>query len=385
MDLFYEKYADAILHSALKLKRDDVLSINTEEEDYAFARLLAQKAKEVTGNGSYVQVLKNGRVAEEFDILSDFPLKKSPTVFIYIPIYKAMDGIELGRQYEAPELQRFKLLSDPLGNPAPSLPFLTCPIPSTNWDRMIDEDGNAGISASFLYNILGLDDEDYLEVLDRRNENLLYQKKKLNEKGLQKGRIVNDEGTDLEFAFIKEAPFNTTYAETISGRKFNPFVYSSDIFRLIDIASLNGWLNLNKPIMLFGKRISNLSIFFENGKITSYKGNTFSEAVFKLYLEQDPGAGTATMLTLAEISNPLEEEDLTGYPEYDRMRTVAITIGGPKGEAVTEETEQKTIDCMVTLSLPCGSDTTVINCLDKDNEEVTIFSGGYILEEDEDY
>ncbi|MBQ0072231.1 MAG: aminopeptidase [Spirochaetales bacterium] len=384
MDLFYEKYEEAILFYALKIKSSEVLSINTEEEDYAFARLLATKAKAVTGNGSYIQLLRNGRIAEEFDILSDSPLSKSPTAFIYIPLYKKMDGIELGRVYEAPELQRFKLLSDPLGNPAPSLPFLTCPLPCTTWDYMIDEEDGNNSSSTLLFNILGMENDDYLSRLDMRSDNLAYQKRKLNRMQLSKGRIVNDEGTDLEFSFLEGSEFTTTYAETQSGRVFNPFVYSSDIFRLLDPTSLNGWLNLTKPMMVFGKRISSFSIRFENGRVVEYKGNNFSEAVFKLYLEQDPNAGVASMLTLSEISNLLEEEDLTGYPEFDRMRTVSITIGGPKGEAVTENTETRTIDSMVTLPLSCGSESTVINVLDKDGEEWTIYSGGYLIEEEED-
>ena len=58
MDLLFDKYADAVIYSALEIREGDVLSINTEEDESTpFAKLLAKKAKEITGNGSYIQRL----------------------------------------------------------------------------------------------------------------------------------------------------------------------------------------------------------------------------------------------------------------------------------------------------------------------------------------
>ena len=45
MDIFFDKYADAVIECALKINNTDVLSINTEEENAEFAKLLAAKAK----------------------------------------------------------------------------------------------------------------------------------------------------------------------------------------------------------------------------------------------------------------------------------------------------------------------------------------------------
>ncbi|MGN1164495.1 MAG: hypothetical protein ACI4S4_06820, partial [Candidatus Ornithospirochaeta sp.] len=173
MDLFYEKYADAIVHSLVSLDQNDILSINTEEEDAAFAKLLAQKAKAITNCGSYIQRLEDGKVVEEYDYLSDFPLRKTPTVFIFVCHFKPYPDLEVNSEFDAPLLQRFRLLSDPLGNSLPALPFITCPLPSKEWDDMTSDNGSS--SLSILYNILGLDDSDYLETMDRRNKNSMYQ------------------------------------------------------------------------------------------------------------------------------------------------------------------------------------------------------------------
>lgn len=376
---FFQKYSDIILFSALKIKEDDVLSINTEEEDYAFARLLAEKAKRITGNGSYIQLLKNGRIVESFDILSSSPLTKRPTCFVYIPYYKKKDEIDTEKIYEARELQNFNLLSDPLDIPNPSFPFVTCPLPNKDWDEIISENDWNSDSFSLLSSILSLEEPDYIEYNNLRHDNLLYYVKELNKLGLKEGRITNDEGTDLFFSFLPESEFVSSFSKTTDDRYFSPYIFSSDIFRLIDPVSLSGWLNTSKSVVIWGKPVKNLSLFFENGRVTKYQGNMFSEALFNLYSKQDDNSIRASMLTLSESSHPLNGEEATYFQELDRMRTVSITIGGPKGEAVKEENIEKTIDSLTTLSLPIGTDSLSITCIDKEGEERVIYEDGTII------
>ena len=104
-----------------------------------------------------------------------------------------------------------------------------------------------------------------------------------------------------------------------------------------------------------------------------------------LYLRQDPLAGRASMITLTEISSPLFDEDITLIPEYDRMRAISITVGGPKGEAVEENNISHTIDCLLSLSLPLGRESTVITAENQEKEEITIYSGGWFIDSEDDY
>ena len=84
MDYFYTLYAKYILRRAIELNEDDVLSINTEEKYIPFARLLAEEAKEISGNGSYLVILENNKTKESIEIFSDYLIEKSPTVFIHL-------------------------------------------------------------------------------------------------------------------------------------------------------------------------------------------------------------------------------------------------------------------------------------------------------------
>ena len=80
----------------------------------------------------------------------------------------------------------------------------------------------------------------------------------------------------------------------------------------------------------------------------------------------------------------LKIKDIVLIPEYDRMRTISITIGGPKGEAVEEKNIEHTVDSLLSLSLPLGRESTVITALDNNDEEITIYSGGWFIDEEEE-
>ena len=98
-------------------------------------------------------------------------------------------------------------------------------------------------------------------------------------------------------------------------------------------------------------------------------------------MRQDENAARAGMLTLVENTSPLWNEELTYIPELDRMRTVSITLGGPKGEAVDTGALDTTIDSLLSLSLPIGDESLTIDCLDRNGDERCIYSDGCINEE----
>ena len=378
---FYSRYANVILHSALKIKEGDVLSINTEEEDYAFARLIAEKAKKITGNGSYIQLLKDGRVVDEFDILSPFPLDKKPTLFLYLTYFKRKDDLKERALFEARELQNYGLLSDPLGNPDPSLPFVTSYLPSPLWDEKLLALDDEKKSIEFLSSLLYLEEEDYIERNDIRHENLLYKTKVLNELDIKKCRISGDNATDITFSFLPFSKFYSSYSSTLTNRFFSPYIFAGDIFRLIDPRTISGWINTTRPVVLWGREIKNLSFYYEEGVLKDIRADKLSSDYFELYLDQDRNSSLVSMLTLSESSTPLFDEELTYIPELDRMRTVSITLGGPKGEAVKEDNEEMTVDSLVSFSLPIGDESTTISALTKDDEEIELYSDGYINEE----
>ena len=69
METKYTDYANAIVRDFLDLRTGDALSINTDERDLEFAKLIAQTALPVTDVTVKIVVIENGKPAQvmEFD------------------------------------------------------------------------------------------------------------------------------------------------------------------------------------------------------------------------------------------------------------------------------------------------------------------------------
>lgn len=382
MNILLERYADVIIRRALRLEEGDVLSINTEEANSDFASLIARKAKEITGNGSYIQNIENGKVTETTEAASDYPIDKKPTALLYLPVYKDYKETENGKLYSAPEIQKYRMLSDPLDNPDPSIPFAVAPVPSLSWGKAVEDEEDEALCYSLITELLSLDEDDYLSGNDDEDL-LLYECSELNRKKLVSAHIQDEEGTDITFNFLPGSEFRTTHIALSSGRHFTPTVFSSDIFRAIDRTSAEGYITTTRPFMLFGKRIGRMSLSFKNGIITEYSTDEKSGELMNLYLSQDQNAGYLSELSIAEESTKASSIDYFALPEWDRMRGISLTIGGPRPESLkTDAARRNANDSLVTLSLPIGSDTTVITAYDADGNEFVVAEDGFITEDD---
>ena len=380
MNMLMERYADIILRKALRLQEGDVLSINTEEENSEFAHMIATKARAITGNGSYIQIIENGKVTDTEEAATDYPISKRPSALLYIPVYRSYMAAEDGKLFTAPEIQRFRHLSEPLDNTAPVLPFVSAPVPSDEWGQVLDEEGSLSLAAALISDLLGLGEDDYLEKDDA--DLLLYERDRLNEMHLVKGRIADEEGTDLEFSFLPGSEFASGVVSLANGRKCIPTVFASDIFRTLERTSACGYFTATRPFMLFGHIVHSFAARVENGRITDFSTDEESARLFRLFLEQDQMAGNISEISLAEESTAAANIEYFALPEWDRMRGAAITIGGPRPDGLrTDAARQSANDSLMTLSIPIGSDSAVITAEDEEGNEYTIMEDGFIRED----
>lgn len=381
MNMLMERYADIILSRALRLEKGDVLSINAEEENSEFAHLIARKARAITGNGSYIQNLENGKVTATEEAATDYPIEKKPTALLHLPVYRQYEEAERGKLMSAPEIQRYRHLADPLDNAVPAIPFATAPVPSDAWGRVLDEEGGISLPSSLIADLLGLEEDGYASA-DDDADILIYEKDRLNGMKLAGGRIEDEEGTDLEFSFLPGSRFATTVSVLRSGRKFIPTIYASDIFRALEKSSANGVFTASRPFMLFGRIIGSFSARVENGRIVDITGSDEALRLFEIFLAQDQNAGALSELSLAEESGRASCIDCFALPEWDRMRSTSLTLGGPRPESLgSDEARRAANDCLITLSIPIGTDTMSICCRTEDGEEITVMEDGYIREE----
>ncbi len=379
MDIFTSRYAEAILRFALGLGKGDVLSINTESDNLDFAHDVARLAREITGNGTFIQTIENGKVVSSDEVFSDFPISAKPTALLYIPVYREYGNPE-EMKLDPAAIQRFRHLSDPLGNPAPSIAFASAPAPSDAWGASIEKDGDTMLPASLISSILSLEEDSFIGKLKEDSDLLIYDRDELNRLELTECSIRDENGTDISFRFLPGSKFATTITELPSGRRFVPTIFSSDIFRAIDPASAEGYMTASRPFMLFGRAVRSFSASFTGGMITEFSTDEKSGDHLRTFLSLDQNGGRLSELSLSEISSPASDVEYFALPEWDRMRTVSLTIGGPRPESIEGDSSYAN-DSLTTLSIPVGTNETLITARDKDGNEYTIMEDGFIPDE----
>lgn len=383
MDYFYELYAAYILKRAIELDEDDVLSINTEERYVPFARLLAEKAKEITGNGSYLVIIENKRAKEAVEIFSDYLIEKNPTVFIYLQGREEEPEFENNRIYSAREAQLFNHLSSPTILPEAEVSFLTIPMPNELWAEKIGEDRLEKNAALLISDFLSLSSEKNMPTLKEAVEIDNYDKMNLNgHKGL-KAKLYSDDGmVDLSFSFVDESIFKSLVFETKNKRKFLPHLFPSSYFRAIDKKSAEGHVYTNMPFLLFGKIIASAGFEFENGKVVSFSSSEEDAERLNTYLMQDEDASALAEISITETFSELEEIPLFNYTEWDKLRGIVLSLGAPRSEAVPFESEEEAAlkgiaSSLFTLSIPLGTGLT-LSVENEDGEEEIIYCDGFI-------
>lgn len=383
MDYFYELYAAYILKRAIELGEDDVLSINTEERYVPFARLLAEKAKEITGNGSYLVIIENKRAKEAVEIFSDYLIEKNPTVFIYLQGREEEPEFENNRIYSAREAQLFNHLSSPTILPEAEVSFLTIPMPNELWAEKIGEDRLEKNAALLISDFLSLSSEKNMPTLKEAVEIDNYDKMNLNgHKGL-KVKLYSDDGmVDLSFSFVDESIFKSLVFETKNKRKFLPHLFPSSYFRAIDKKSAEGHVYTNMPFLLFGKIIGSAGFEFENGKVVSFSSSEEDAERLNTYLMQDEDASALAEISITETFSELEEIPLFNYTEWDKLRGIVLSLGAPRSEAVPFESEEEAAlkgiaSSLFTLSIPLGTGLT-LSVENEDGEEEIIYCDGFI-------
>ena len=376
MDYFYELYASYILKRTVELTEDDILSINTEERYVPFARLLAQKAKEITGNGSYLVIIENKKAKEAVEIFSDYLIEKSTTLFIYLQGRDEEPMFENEKIYSAREAQLFGHLASPTILPEASVSFLTIPMPSPHWAKKIFEEAEEKSIATLISDFLGLNSEKEIPSLREAIEIDEYDKLNLNGHKSRKAKLYSDDGMiDLSFSFVEDSRFNSLIFETKNKRRFMPHLFPSSYFRAIDKNSANGHIYTSIPFILFDKVINSAGFEFERGKITSFSSSEEDAERIRTYLLQDEEAANLAEISVTETFSELEEIPLFNYSEWDKLRGIVLTLGSPRSEAVPFKSEDEASSkgvaiSLFTLSIPLGTAVTLsVESEDGDEED----------------
>lgn len=252
MSLFSE-YASIIINSLLKLQEGDTLSVNTEECDFEFARVIADMAVRKTKTISKIVITSQGRPSEVVDFDPYEPAVQTKALCMLHLNHcdesvssdeKVLDVIVDKNDLRA--IQKLGHLADPVILDR-KIVISWCVIPSFYANNPELES---------LVNRLSKDIDG--QILASK-----YRKKYLNQTDIDKLHFYSD-----SCDFTIDLPENVQFIgglETLSnGREFVPTVDFQNLMCNVDKNSINGWFNASSSIL--GKKVS-LKLTFDNGAL----------------------------------------------------------------------------------------------------------------------
>lgn len=252
-----DKYADCIIDSFLNLKKGDCLSINTEESDFGFARLVANKALLKTCTIVKIVQTSEGKPTEVIDFDPELSSSVEATGFAMLRIChvnedKISDEKVLDVVVDKDDLravQKLGHLAEPVVlDRRVAVPWASVPVYSTQDKRW----------------------EDILSMLSRDVESCVltadYRKKFFNHSDIDAFKIKGND-TDLEIGIPEGCVFRGGSTKLANGRKFVSTVDFGNFYINADMNSVCG--KISAKAVILGKK-TDLKLEFKDGKLVKY-------------------------------------------------------------------------------------------------------------------
>lgn len=250
------KYARSLCKTFLNLEKDDLLSLNIDERDMDFARIVADEAMEITKNVVKILITENGKVQDVIDFEPKFPASQGKGFamlhLVHVERKKAVSGTLLDTIVDKdnyPALQKLGHLADPqIPGRRISVPFCVAPVYESS-DEMEKE----------LINMLDHD-------LESRVLACTYRSQFFHHADIHSFNVMSD---DCSFTF--EVPEDCQFpcgSQTLpNGRKF---VSSTDFDKIAIPVCKNTFSgSFTASFEVFGRNFTG-NFVFENGNLVSY-------------------------------------------------------------------------------------------------------------------
>lgn len=147
---------------------------------------------------------------------------------------------------------------------------------------------------------------------------------KLNNVNFSAIRYVSDK-TDLTVSLVKDHIWLGGSEQTKDGKKFMSNIPVEEVWTMPNKYEVNGYATITKPLILAGKTIQNLKLFFENGKVTSIEPK---DSVVLDLLSTDEGAGMLGEVALVPINSSVAQTGVTFKSTlFDENAACHIALG----------------------------------------------------------
>ena len=157
-------------------------------------------------------------------------------------------------------------------------------------------------------------------------------------------------GTDLTVGLSENAIFKGGTDESPRGVPFEPNIPTEEVFTTPDYRVTRGRVQTTRPFLINGKLITDLSLEFTDGEISSFSA-TNGEDTFREYINSDEGSKRLGEVALVGVDSPVYQSGLV-YQEilFDENAACHIAVGSAYkfcidgGDTMTKE-ELTAIGC----------------------------------------
>ena len=259
--------------------------------------------------------------------------------------------------------------------------------PGTQWAKRVfpnlEEVEAQRQLAKAIFQASRLEGKDPIENWKLHNKNLKERTNWLNAHNFAALHFYGD-GTDLKVGLADGHEWMGGASKSRNGVTCNPNIPSEEVFTTPHALKVNGHVRSTKPLSHQGTLIEDISVVFENGKITEAKASKGEEVFLKL-IDTDEGARRLGEVALVPHSSPISQSNLLFYNTlFDENAACHVALGQcyskcfKNGDTLSKNEIIKNggNSSMIHVDWMIGSDAINIDGLDKDGKATPVFRNG---------
>jgi aminopeptidase len=342
-----QKYAELAVRIGVNVQRNQLVVIHSDLKNVTFARLIQTAAYEA-GASNVVMDWTDEKSTQAFyihasdDAIDHFPdwqhtrFKKwddAGAAYIHIisenfGVFKDVSPERISRFQKA---FRTKLEDYYAKIRSHKVRWCLLAVPSFSWAAKVFPYVSKEEAVQSLWQAIlsGARADGTHAIKDWENHDQSFESRKafLNDRQFDALHFTNSRGTDLIVGMPNNHVFIGGGVTDPQGIQFFPNIPTEEIFSAPHKDKVNGKLVATKPLVYGGRVLYDVSIIFQDGRITAYDAATGQEALQRL-IETDEGSHYLGEIALASNHSPLAQANMLFYNTlFDENTTCHIGIG----------------------------------------------------------
>lgn len=342
--MYLNNYAKIIVNIGIAVEKGELVKINFSPEHLPLVREITKEAYK--SGAQYVvldlrdsEIEKNQARYLEDEFLEAFPksIVKNElnyayagysTITIVAPRFSGGESEEIKR---ASIINRAKLMAM---SPRRTYgmenhnKWVVVNAPTKKWALQVFPETSPNEAVELLWNYIydatKSNTPDPVSAWKQHDAALKNKAEKLNNFRFSAIRYVSDK-TDLTVSLVKNHVWLGGSEQTKDGKLFMSNIPVEEVWTMPNKYEANGYVTITKPLILAGKTIQDLRLFFENGKVTSIEPK--DQVVLDL-LDTDEGAGMLGEVALVPESSSIAQTGITFKSSlFDENAACHIALG----------------------------------------------------------